>query len=61
MMSKFDSKLLKNKCVEVKAVYKYVKTGATVTMSYLIAPDGTIIAKNLRGDQLNKKLAEIFE
>ena len=42
MMSKFDSKLLKNKCVEVKAVYKYVKTGATVTMSYLIAPDGTI-------------------
>ncbi|MBP3331458.1 MAG: AhpC/TSA family protein [Tidjanibacter sp.] len=32
-----------------------------IPANFLIAPDGTIIAKNLRGDQLNKKLAEIFE
>ena len=39
---KFEAKQLKDKCVEVKAVYKYAKSGATVTMTYLIAPDGTI-------------------
>ena len=39
---KFEAKQLKDKCVEVKAVYKYAKSGATVTMTYVIAPDGTI-------------------
>ena len=41
-LAKFTAKVLKNKCVEVKSVYNYAKSGATVTMTYLIAPDGTI-------------------
>lgn len=55
MMTKFESKLLKDKCVEVKAVYKYAKTGATVVMMYLIAPDGTIAVT----EKMNKGQAEI--
>ena len=39
---KFEAKQLENKCVEAVAVYKYAKSGATVTMTYVIAPDGTI-------------------
>ncbi len=42
LLVKFDTKELKDKCVEVKAVYNYEKSGATVTVIYLIAPDGTI-------------------
>jgi beta-galactosidase len=42
LLAKFDTKELKDKCVEVKAVYNYEKSGATVTVTYLIAPDGTI-------------------
>jgi beta-galactosidase len=42
VLDKFEAQQLKDKCVEVKAVYKYAKTGATVTLTYTIAPDGTI-------------------
>ena len=42
VLTKFEAKELKNKCAEVEAVYKYAKSGATVTMTYTIAPDGTI-------------------
>ena len=33
---------------------------SSIPQNFLIGPDGTIIAKNLRGDALNEKLAEIF-
>jgi peroxiredoxin len=33
----------------------------SIPQNFLIGPDGTIIAKNLRGDALNEKLAEIFK
>lgn len=52
---KFEAKQLKDKCVEVKVVYKYAKSGATVTMTYLIAPDGTIAVS----EKMNKGKAEI--
>lgn len=32
----------------------------TIPESYIIDPEGKIIAKNLRGEDLNKKLAELF-
>ncbi len=32
-----------------------------VPANFLLGPDGTILAKNLRGDDLNKKLAELFQ
>jgi hypothetical protein len=31
-----------------------------VPQNFLIGPDGTILAKNIRGENLDKKLAEIF-
>jgi peroxiredoxin len=31
-----------------------------IPQNFLIGPDGTIVAKNLRGDELEKKLAEVF-
>ncbi len=34
---------------------------SSIPQNFLIGPDGTIIAKNLRGDALNEKLAEIFK
>ncbi len=42
ILDKFESKQLKNMCIEVVAIYKYAQTGATVTMTYVVAPDGTI-------------------
>ena len=42
VLDKIEVKELKDKRVEVEAVYKYAQTGAIVTMNYLIAPDGTI-------------------
>ena len=39
---KFAAKQLKDKRIEVKAEYKYAKIGATVVMTYVVAPDGTI-------------------
>jgi peroxiredoxin len=33
----------------------------SIPQNFLIGPDGTIIAKNLRGEALNEKLAEIFK
>ena len=53
-LHKFESKELKDKCVEVKAVYKYAKSGATVTMTYTIAPDGTISVS----EKMNKGVSE---
>ena len=53
-LEKFDAKELKDKCVEVKAVYKYAKTGATVTLTYTIAPDGTIAVN----EKMNKGVSE---
>ena len=53
-LEKFDAKELKDKCVEVKAVYKYAKTGATVTLTYTIAPDGTIAVS----EKMNKGVSE---
>ncbi|MBO4935225.1 MAG: DUF4981 domain-containing protein, partial [Alistipes sp.] len=41
-LAKFEAKQLKDKCIEVEAEYTYAKTGATVIMTYLVAPDGTI-------------------
>ncbi|MBR0338911.1 MAG: DUF4981 domain-containing protein, partial [Alistipes sp.] len=41
-LEKFTAKQLKDKRIEVKALYKYAKTAATVTLTYVIAPDGTI-------------------
>ena len=41
-LDKFSTKELADKCVEVKAVYSYAQTGALVTLTYTIAPDGTI-------------------
>ena len=41
-LDKFSAEQLKDKCVEVKAEYKYAKSGATVVMTYVIAPDGTV-------------------
>ena len=41
-LEKFSAKQLADKCVEVKAVYNYAQTGALVTLTYTIAPDGTI-------------------
>ena len=32
----------------------------SIPASYLIAPDGTIVASDLRGEQLEKKLSEIY-
>lgn len=32
-----------------------------VPSNYLVDPNGVVIAKNLRGEELSKKLAEIFE
>jgi hypothetical protein len=32
-----------------------------VPTNYLIAPDGTIVARNLRGEALEKKLAELLQ
>ena len=32
----------------------------SIPASYLVAPDGTIIAADLRGDQLEKKLGEVY-
>ncbi len=32
-----------------------------IPSNFLIGPDGTIVAKNLRGDEVNAKLAEIFD
>ena len=54
-LDKFDAKQLKDKCVEVKAVYKYAKSGATVTMTYVVAPDGTIAVS----EKMNKGVSEI--
>ena len=54
-LEKFDIKELKDKCAEVKAVYKYAKSGATVTMTYVIAPDGTIAVS----EKMNKGVSEI--
>jgi peroxiredoxin len=34
---------------------------SSIPQNFLVGPDGTIIAKNLRGDALNEKLAEIFK
>jgi Peroxiredoxin len=34
---------------------------SSIPASFLIGPDGNIIAKNLRGDELEENLAEIFE
>ena len=53
-LEKFDAKELKDKCVEVKATYKYAKTGATVTLTYTIAPDGTIAVS----EKMNKGVSE---
>ena len=53
-LDKFDAKELKDKCVEVKATYKYAKTGATVTLTYTIAPDGTIAVS----EKMNKGVSE---
>jgi hypothetical protein len=46
---------------------KYFQSEAAATYSiqaipatYLIGPDGNILAKNLRGEQLEAKLKEIF-
>ena len=55
VLEKFDTKELKNKCVEVKAVYKYAKSGATVIMTYTIAPDGTIVVS----EKMNKGVSEV--
>ena len=41
-LEKFETKELANKCVEVTALYSYEQTGALVTMTYVIAQDGTI-------------------
>ncbi|MBQ2027646.1 MAG: DUF4981 domain-containing protein [Alistipes sp.] len=41
-LDKFSIKQLEDKCVEVNAVYNYAQTGALVTLTYIIAPDGTI-------------------
>ncbi len=54
-LDKFDAKELKDKCVEVKALYKYAKSGATVAMTYIIAPDGTIAVS----EKMDKGASEI--
>jgi beta-galactosidase len=54
-LNKFEAKELKDKCVEVKAVYKYSKLGATVTMTYVIAPNGTIAVS----EKMDKGASEI--
>jgi beta-galactosidase len=41
-LAKFEAKQLKDKCIEVVAEYTYAKTGATVIMTYIVDPDGTI-------------------
>ena len=41
-LEKFEAKQLEDKCIKVEAVYKYAKTAATLTMTYIVAPDGTI-------------------
>ena len=41
-LAKFEATQLKDKCVQVVAVHKYQDTGATLTMTYTIAPDGSI-------------------
>jgi len=33
----------------------------SIPASLLIGPDGKIVAKNLRGDELAKKLAELLD
>ena len=32
----------------------------SIPASYLVAPDGTVIAADLRGDKLEKKLREVY-
>ena len=54
-LAKFGIEELKNKCVEVKAVYKYAKSGATVTMTYIVAPDGTIAVS----EKMNKGTGDV--
>ena len=41
-LAKFETTKLANRCVKVVAVHKYQNTGATLTMTYTIAPDGSI-------------------
>ena len=41
-LDKFEAKQLADKCIKVEAIYKYAKTAAIVTMTYIVAPDGTI-------------------
>ncbi len=54
VLNKFNAKELKNKCIEVEATYKYAKSGATVIMTYIIAPDGTISVS----EKMNKGIGE---
>ena len=42
VLDKFEAEQLEDKCIKVKAVYKYAKAGAVVTLTYTVAPDGTI-------------------
>ena len=41
-LASFETKVLANKCIEVKAVYNYELTGALVTLTYVIGGNGAI-------------------
>ena len=41
-LTKFESARQSDKCVKVEAQYNYTNMEATVTLTYIIAPDGTI-------------------
>ncbi len=60
-LAKFGATPLENNCVEVVAVYNYAANGATVTMTYLVAPDGTIaVTEKMRAAAGEKKTPNLL-
>ena len=61
-LEKFSATQQEDKCVKVEAVYSYAQTGATVTMTYLIAPDGAIaVTENMKAIVENSENALKFK
>ena len=61
-LEKFSATQQDDKCVKVETVYSYAQTGTTVTMTYLIAPDGTIaVTENMKALEENSENASQFK
>ena len=61
-LERFSAVQQEDKCVMVEAVYSYAQTGTTVTMTYHIAPDGTIaVTENMKALVENSENASQFK